>query len=121
MSDRSEKLLIGDIIISIQRIQQYTNGFTLDNFLSSQLVIDAVIMNFTVMGEVVSRLYLSFKRKNTTIPFRLIKDFRNKIVHFYFGIDHQILWDIITNELNTLLPELTVLHNSMPDSLFDDE
>lgn len=121
MSDRSEKLLVGDIINSIERIQEYSQGFSLDDFTSNQLVIDAVIRNFAVIGEAISRLSPSFKRKNSAIPFKQIKDFRIRIIHFYFGIDYQMIWDIISNELDSLLVNIKVLHQSMPDSLFDSE
>jgi uncharacterized protein with HEPN domain len=95
MSDRSEKLLVQDIILSLTRIKEYTSDLSFDDFIATQLVIDGVIRNFAVIGEAVARLPLSLKKKNSSIPFRQIKDFRNRIIHFYFGIDYQIIWDII--------------------------
>ncbi|MEO7047205.1 MAG: DUF86 domain-containing protein [Ferruginibacter sp.] len=121
MSDRSEKLLVQDIILSITRIKEYTNDLSFDEFIATQLVVDAVIRNFAVIGEAIARLPLSLKKKNSDIPFRQIKDFRNRIIHFYFGIDYQIIWDIITNELDSILSKFIALNDSLPDSLFDTE
>jgi uncharacterized protein with HEPN domain len=119
MSERSDKLLLADIITSISRIQEYTKDFSLEDFLSAQMVIDAVIRNFEISGEAASRISPSFKTKHKSIPFRLIKDFRNRLIHFYFGVDHSIVWDIIHNELPALHTTLVKLHNTLPDNLFD--
>lgn len=121
MSERSDKLLLADIVTSISRIQEYTKGFSLENFSSNQLVIDAVTRNFEIMGEAASRLSTTLKNRNKSIPFRLIKDFRNRMIHFYFGIDYNIVWDVIHNELPGLHHRLSELYKTLPDNLFDAE
>lgn len=65
---------------------------------------DAVIRNFTIIGEAVSRLPIEFKTKNKQLNWQQIKDYRNVIVHEYFGVDANITWDIIQNEI----PELKI-------------
>jgi len=109
MSERSDKLLLADMITSISRILEYTNGLSLEDFLSNHMVEDAVARNFEVIGEAASRISAEFKTENPSIPFRLIKDFRNRVIHFYFGIDYTIVWDIIINELPALQKKLSDL------------
>ncbi len=63
---------------------------------------DAVERNFEIIGEAASRVSEDFKNAHPQIEWRIIKDFRNFIIHEYFGIDNQIVWDIVENRL----PEL---------------
>jgi uncharacterized protein with HEPN domain len=119
MSDRNEKLLLEDIVQSIKQILIYTHEMSFEAFINSQITVDAVIRNFEVMGEASSRLPQSFKNSHPQIPFRKIKDFRNKVIHFYFGIDYNLVWDTIQTELKPLLENLIIVQNNLPKTLFD--
>jgi uncharacterized protein with HEPN domain len=56
--------------------------------------VDAVIRNFEIIGEAANRLPEEFKEKYQHIDWHRIRGFRNRIVHDYFGIDYQIVWQI---------------------------
>ncbi len=102
MSERSAELLLEDMLESCDRILEYTNKLTYDDFRKNYLVVDAVVRNFTVIGEAAGRIPDDFKRKHSEIDWDRIRGFRNRIVHDYFGIDYQIVWLIIENNI----PEL---------------
>lgn len=59
--------------------------------------------NFEIIGEASTRLSTNFKTLHPHIEWRIIKDFRNFIIHDYFGINHQIVWDTIQLRLPALL------------------
>lgn len=61
--------------------------------------IDAVIRNFEVFGEASRFVSTELKLNNPLIEWRKIAEFRNVLIHDYFGINHQIMWEIILNEL----------------------
>ncbi len=63
----------------------------------NQIVFDAVMMNFIVIGEAVSRLTEGFTNDNSHIDWNKIKGLRNIIAHDYFGIDAEEIWQIINN------------------------
>lgn len=67
---------------------------------------DAVERNFEIIGEAASRISDTFKLSYPDVEWRIIKDFRNFIIHEYFGIDNQIVWDIIENRLPELEEEI---------------
>ena len=69
MSERSDKFLLADIITSISRIQEYTNGLSVEDFLSNHMVEDAVARNFEIMGEAASRISTDFKSGHPAIPY----------------------------------------------------
>ena len=64
-----------------------------------------------IIGEAVSRLSEDFKKENSQINWRQVKDFRNVIVHDYFGIDNNIVWDIIQFNLSDLLNDANSVLN----------
>ncbi len=109
MSKRKPDLLIKDILDSISKIQRYTSGLSLPDFLQDEKTFDAVIRNFEIIGEAASRLPEEFKDKFPDIDWARIRGFRNRIVHDYMGIDPQIVWTIITHYLPILRKDLESL------------
>ncbi len=102
MSDRSNpNLLLTDIVASGDKILRYTADMTFDDFISDEIIIDAVIRNFEIIGEAANRLTDDFKDKYPEIDWHRMRGFRNRIVHDYVGIDFGIVWRI----KETLLPD----------------
>lgn len=102
MSKREPDLLFRDILESAEKILNYTSGFTKEQFLSNQLIIDAVIRNFEIIGEAANRLPDLSKSKLPTLEWNKLRGFRNRLAHDYFGIDYELVWKTKT----MLLPEL---------------
>jgi uncharacterized protein with HEPN domain len=94
MSDRDPKLLLGDILDSAEKIFKYTESITYEEFIADSKTIDAVVRNFEIIGEASSRLPQEFKNENNAIDWFRIRGFRNRIVHQYFGIDHELIWEL---------------------------
>jgi len=94
MSKRTPDLLIQDIIESAQKILEYTNGLTYDDFKSDSMRVDAVIRNFEIIGEAANRLPEEFKDKIPGIDWHKIRGFRNRVAHDYMGINYFIVWQI---------------------------
>ena len=63
-------------------------------FSTDSKTVDAVVRNFKIIGEAVNRLPEDFKNQYQNIDWHKIRGFRNRIVHDYFGIDYQIVWQI---------------------------
>jgi len=103
MSKRSDDLLLNDILESITKIKLYTSNLNFDSFINDSKTVDAVIRNFEIIGEASNRLSEVFKENNLEIDWFRIIGFRNRIVHDYVGIDFEIVWSIIQNDLDSLL------------------
>jgi len=105
---RDVELFIVDILVAIQKIKEYTKPFNNPNeFQHSSLHWDASIRQLEIIGEALNRL-LEDKSFNSLSPtyFRKIVNFRNTIVHGYFGIDLDEVWNIITQKLDILETDL---------------
>lgn len=99
MSERSAELLLEDIRESCDHILEYTHEMSYEEFKKNYLVVDAVSRNFTIIGEAAGRIPPEFRDTHAEIDWDRIRGFRNRIVHNYFGIDYQIVWMIIKNNI----------------------
>lgn len=109
MSKRDTSLLLDDMLESANKIKRYTSGMTYDLFINEEKTVDAVVRNFEIIGEAANRIDFDFRTKNPEIEWKRIRGFRNRIVHDYFGIDYEIVWEIIENNLDELIEWLEVL------------
>ena len=106
MSKREIELLLLDMLDAAKKIQKYTVGLNYDSFVENDLVIDAVARNFEIIGEAANRVDPDFKSENKHVEWIRITGFRNRIIHEYFGIDYEIMWTIIEENIADLVAEL---------------
>lgn len=106
MSKRNNQLLLEDILQSALKIQKYTINTTFEAFIENEMIIDAVLRNFEIIGEAANRLTEEFKSSNTYIDWYRIIGFRNRIAHEYFGIDLTTVWHIKETYLLLLINQL---------------
>lgn len=104
MCKRKLSLYIVDILIAINKINRYTSTFdNSEQFLHSELEWDATIRELQLIGDAINILINENFLDST---FRRIVDFRNQIVHAYFGIDSTIVWEVIKHKLPILEKQL---------------
>lgn len=106
---RNPRLIFDDIEESIGRIHDYLGNDSLDDFSSNHLKIDAVLWNLEKIGEASKNVPEDIKQKYAFVEWRKITDFRNILAHEYFGIDIEIVWDIIKNKLPELLKSIQAI------------
>jgi uncharacterized protein with HEPN domain len=93
-----------DILESISRIENYTEGMGFNEFKSDNKTVDAVINNLENIGEAAKNI--QDKADSDEVNWRDISDFRDVLVHQYFRADKEIIWDIIENEIPHLKEDL---------------
>lgn len=106
MSKRMDKEFLLDIKEAIRRIMNYTKGLDYEDFLKRLETQDAVLRNLEIIGEAVKNISPSLKKKYQDIPWKDIARMRDKIIHFYFGVNLDIVWKIVTNNLPQLKKEI---------------
>lgn len=90
MSERHYRLYLNDILESGHAIQLYVEGITYDIFCKERMRVSAVVREFEIIGEAVGKLPETIKANYPDVPWREVKDFRNMLIHEYFGVDLQL-------------------------------
>ena len=103
MSERDYRLYCEDILDSGSAIIEYTTGLTFHDFMADRKTFSAAIREFEIIGEAVGKLPNEIKRRRPGVEWQDIKDFRNLLAHEYFGIDLEIVWAIIKDDLPGLM------------------
>ena len=98
----ADRMLLDHIRECIERIEVYT-GREQTVFFESHLVQDAVVRNLQTLAESSQRLSQTLKDGEQGVPWRAISGFRNVLVHGYLGIDLEMVWSVVENDL----PELS--------------
>ncbi len=111
MSKRSSNVLLLDMKEAAEKILKYTKGLSFEEFLTDDKTIDAVVRNFEIIGEASLRIEEDFRLENPQIEWKKLRGFRNRIVHDYFGIDYEIVWSILYEDLKELIFQLEQLLN----------
>lgn len=99
MSKREPNLYIQDILDSISKIEEYIKGLSFEEFYQSNITIDAVVRNFEIIGEATRNIPKQIKDRYKEVTWRKIINMRNKVIHEYFGVDEEILWKTIKDDL----------------------
>ena len=106
---KDNKIYLEDIISSIKKIEKYINDISFEEFSDNEMIVDAVVRNLEIIGEAARNLEDDFKETNSHIPWRNMIGLRNIMIHEYFGIDLNIIWKIVTDDIPKTKPEILKL------------
>src|SRR2546430_17266638 len=90
---RDFRVYLEDILGAISKIRRYTDGLTKQGFAADEKTLDAVIRNLEVIGEAVKQLPADLRARQPGLDWQKIAGLRDILIHQYFGIDVDILWD----------------------------
>src|SRR4030065_1105099 len=99
---REHDLFLKDILLAIRKIENYTEKLTYEEFLKDELRQDGVVKNLEVIGEAVKNIPQDIKNKKPEIEWKKIAGLRDILTHEYFGINFEIVWDVIMKKIPDL-------------------
>ncbi|MCI0530332.1 MAG: DUF86 domain-containing protein [candidate division Zixibacteria bacterium] len=99
---KDPRIFLSHIAESIRIIEEYTAGLTQEEFNKSSQVQDAVIRRLEIIGEAAKSIADDFKTQHSEIPWKKVAGMRDVLIHKYFSIDLNLLWNIVEKELKTL-------------------
>ena len=104
--NRDFKLFLDDIVDALIKIEDYTQGLDLEKFSQDNKTVDAVIRNFEILGEATKQVPENIRSKYSAVPWKEMAGMRDKLVHAYFGVDKEVLWETITNRIPELKAQI---------------
>lgn len=99
-------VFLNHILDSIGAIEEYTIDLSEEGFLASQEKQDAIIRRVEIIGEAVRNLPLEFRKQHPQVSWKKISGMRDKIVHEYFGVDTELVWEVIKKDLPPLKEQI---------------
>ena len=96
---RDYKVFLEDILEAIGKIRHYNRGLSLQAFTADGKTFDAVVRNLEIIGEAVKQIPEDMRSLRPEVEWRRVGRLRDILIHQYFGVDEQIVWDIIQNKL----------------------
>ena len=99
---RDEVVFLEDILEACGKIDRYTSGLTIEQFRGDEKTVDAVVRNLEVIGEAAKRISPATREKMSSIEWPRIAGLRDVLIHGYFGIDLDIVWDIVETKVPPL-------------------
>jgi uncharacterized protein with HEPN domain len=103
---RHYKFFLEDMLESAQNIVEYVGHSAGESFFADKMRVDAAVRNFEIIGEAAAHVPFEIRNKYPAIDWRKITDFRNVLIHEYFGVSREIIWDAIKNKLPALIDQL---------------
>ena len=106
MSIRADKELLSDILNSIEKIETYIENINYTSFLNDPKTQDAIVRNIEIIGEAANNITDKTKDNYNLIPWNKIKGTRNRLIHNYSGVNLDILWNIIKEDIPDLYMQI---------------
>ena len=103
MDDRAFLLHIRD---ALHEVRQFVEGTGYEGFLEDRMMQNAVMRSFEVVGEAARLVSPEFRDAHPDVPWRLMGHFRNKLIHDYFALDLEVIWNTATEDAPMLLAQI---------------
>jgi len=105
---RDYRLYLDDMRESCEKVLRYTRDLAFDQFVHDEKTFDAVVRNLEIIGEAAKHVPPEIRTRHPDVEWPKIASLRDVVVHEYFGLDEDILWDVVQNRVPILLDR--VLH-----------
>ena len=99
---RDYKVYLEDVLEAIAKILGYTAGLSLKTFSADARTLDAVVRNLEVIGEAIKYVPEEVRSKHPDVDWKKVTGLRDVLIHQYFGVDVEIIWDIVQNKVPVL-------------------
>lgn len=101
---RNYQMFVRDIWDSINKVEQFVEGLSFEDFVNDDKTVSAVIRKLEIIGEATKNIPSSTKQEYPQLNWRGMAGMRDKLIHNYFGVDFEILWKVIKEDIPNIKP-----------------
>jgi uncharacterized protein with HEPN domain len=106
---RDYKVFLQDAVDAIDDVAEFVGNMPLDVFKADKKTLHAVVRNLEVIGEAVKAVPLEVRERHPQVPWQRIAGLRDILIHHYFRIDVDIVWDVVQNKLPELRNQIQIV------------
>lgn len=111
---RDISLYLKDILAAIDSVQSFVAGMTLEEFQADDKTFSAVVRKFEIIGEATKHVPDDIRDQYPNVPWKAMAGMRDRLIHFYFGVDMLIVWKTIHEHLPVLRDALDTIVEQQP-------
>jgi len=101
---RNHQIYLKDILSAINSIEKFVEGMSFEDLKNDDKTSSAVIRKLEIIGEATKNISKDIQNKNPQIPWKEMAGMRDKLIHFYFGVDHNLVWNTIKKRIPKIKP-----------------
>jgi uncharacterized protein with HEPN domain len=117
---KDDSVYLHHILAAIERIEEYSEGVSLQKFLNTGIIQDGVVRQLEIIGEASRNLSAELVQSHPEVPWSEIIGLRNRIAHAYYNIDQGVVWDIVQEDLPSLRRDVTRILEEVEDQQLGD-
>ena len=110
---KDDSVYLRHILDAISKIEEYSQEVDYQSFTRNTLIQDGVIRQLEIIGEATKRLSPALRSKYASIPWKQIAGIRDKLIHDYFGVDIDAVWETLKQDLPALKKEVEEIIRSL--------
>ena len=113
---RNVSLYIKDILQNMQDAEEFLRGFSCEQFADDKRTFNAVVRSLEIIGEAAKKIPDEIRRKYPLVPWKEMAGMRDKVIHFYFGVNREAVWIAAKERIPAVRPMVEKIMQELESS-----